>query len=60
MYFYHLGFFCLGVPEIIYCNYDGDEVHDVLIIENLLDTGYITLNLAETTKGKNFWNNCMR
>ena len=33
------GFFCLGVPEIVYCNYQDDEVHDVVVIENLIKTG---------------------
>ena len=33
------GFFCMGVPEIIYCYYSADEIHDAFIIENLVDSG---------------------
>merc|ERR1711892_1594243 len=36
------GFFCMGVPEVIYCYYSGDEVHDAFIIENLVDSGFVT------------------
>ena len=33
------GFFRLSIPELLYCHYQGDEVHDVLVIENLVETG---------------------
>ena len=38
------GFFCMGVPEVIYCYYSGDEVHDAFVIENLVDSGKIKLS----------------
>ena len=33
----------MGVPEVIYCYYSGDEVHDAFVIENLVDSGKINL-----------------
>merc|ERR1712106_977226 len=47
------GFFCMGVPEVIYCYYSGDEVHDAFIIENLVETGFLTC----TTKDLHVDNN---
>jgi hypothetical protein len=46
---FSIGFFCLGVPEKIYCNYVDDEVHDVFAIENLLATG---LQFSTGQKGR--------
>ena len=33
------GFFCMGVPEVIYCHYQGDDKHDVIILDNLIALG---------------------
>ena len=45
---YCLGFFCLGVPEIIYTNYQEDQLHDVLVLENLVAAGNIHHQTLET------------
>jgi hypothetical protein len=29
----------MGVPEVIYSHYQGDEQHDVLILDNLSASG---------------------
>lgn len=34
------GFFRLPMPNIIYCYYDGKGIHDVFVLENLLEEGY--------------------
>ena len=33
----------MGVPEVIYSHYQGDEQHDVLILDNLSASGEVIL-----------------
>jgi hypothetical protein len=33
----------MGVPEVIYSHYQGDEEHDVLILDNLSASGEVML-----------------
>jgi len=30
----------LPIPEILYCHYSGDEIHDVFVLENLMSSGF--------------------
>ena len=34
------GFFRLSIPELLFCHYQADEIHDALVIEDLVDSGH--------------------
>ena len=46
------GFFCLSIPELLFCQYKGDEVSDQLVIENLVSSGYVTCETKDLRKAE--------
>jgi len=31
----------LPIPEVLYCHYSGDEIHDAFVLENLVASGFV-------------------